>query len=324
MATWSEFEAAEPRLAAEGRQLLRRGAAGEAMLATVRRDDAPRLHPVNVEIVDGGLYAFILRSAKLTDLAQDGRYALHCYPDPDAPSEFMVRGKAVEVEAHEVRAAVAAAWSFEVDDTYRLYAFDIEQAVLGARLDADDWPPRYSRWSAADRAKPSRAMIRALKADAPHPSLGEQAHAFDRFVGAWDADYTHFKPDGSVLNHYTGRVLFGWILGGRGLQDVWISDPNETEPEGSQGTSIRFYDAAAGLWRVVFILPEYGVLTTVQGGVVGDRIVLEGTNPDGSLRRWSFNEIRADSFVWRGERSEDGGATWSRTAEYHMSRAREE
>jgi hypothetical protein len=54
--------------------------------------------------------------------------------------------------------------------------------------------------------------------------------------------------------------------------------------------------------------------------VAGERIVLDGENPDGSLRRWSFDDIRLDSFVWRGERSGDRGRTWHRTAEYRMTR----
>jgi hypothetical protein len=52
---------------------------------------------------------------------------------------------------------------------------------------------------------------------------------------------------------------------------------------------------------------------TVRGGAVGDRIVLHGEGQDGSLRRWSFNDIGPDSFDWRGERSSDHGANWRLT-----------
>lgn len=166
-------------------------------------------------------------------------------------------------------------------------------------------------------------MIRSLAADLPHPSLGEQAEAFNQFVGSWDGDFTHFTPDGAESERFRGQIVFGWILDGRAMQDVWISDPTDSEPEGSLGTSIRFFDTAAGFWRVIWILPEYGVVDTVQGGIVEDRIVLEGANPDGSRRRWSFNDIEADSFVWRGERSEDGGSTWRLVGEYQMSRVAE-
>jgi hypothetical protein len=46
-----------------------------------------------------------------------------------------------------LRAAAAAAWPFEADDTYRLFEFDIESALLGERPTANDWPPVYTRWS---------------------------------------------------------------------------------------------------------------------------------------------------------------------------------
>ena len=60
--------------------------------------------------------------------------------------EFQVRGRAREVTDATARAAVASAWSFEVDDGYRLFEFGIEHAVFGERASADDWPPVYTSW----------------------------------------------------------------------------------------------------------------------------------------------------------------------------------
>ena len=108
------------------------------------------------------------------------------------------------------------------------------------------------------------------------------------------------------------------------MQDVWIAYPAEGQAkERDIGTSIRFFDVEAGLWRVVWVAPASGTVTTVEGGAVGDRIVLQGENPDGSRRRWSYNVIRPDSFVWRGESSRNGGRTWRLTAEYRMTRVRD-
>ena len=147
MAAWSEFEADAPALAAEGRRLLYARGDGEALLVTVRGHDLPRVHPVNVGVVDGGLYVFLLPSAKRTDLERDGRYALHTHQDPAAPDEFSVRGRAAVVDEADIRARVADAWPFDVDDTYLLVELDVEQAILGLR-GADEWPPRYTRWCA--------------------------------------------------------------------------------------------------------------------------------------------------------------------------------
>lgn len=149
MATWGELEAAAPDIASAGRRLLYRGGDGEALLATVRDDDPPRIHPVNVGIVDGRLYTFVIeRSAKRKDLEADGRYAVHAHVDPAAPSEFLLRGRAREVTDASVRATVGSGWPFTVDEGYRLFELSVDSALLGERPTADDWPPRYSSWSA--------------------------------------------------------------------------------------------------------------------------------------------------------------------------------
>jgi Pyridoxamine 5'-phosphate oxidase len=145
MPSWNDLERASPRIATEGRRLLERSGIGEGLLATVRGDAPPRIHPVHVRIVDGRLLTFVIvGSAKAGDLASDGRYALHAHQDPAAPHEFLVRGRAIAVTDARSRAAAAAEWSFEIDETYDLYELSIDHAVLGERATADDWPPVYT------------------------------------------------------------------------------------------------------------------------------------------------------------------------------------
>jgi hypothetical protein len=149
MVAWADFATAAPELATKGRLLFEQRGDGEALLASVRDDLPPRIHPINVAIVDGRLIAFVIvGSAKVADLAGDGRYALHAHQDPITPHEFQVRGRAREVTDPTARAAVASAWSFEVDDGYRLFEFGIDHAVFGERATADDWPPVYTSWRA--------------------------------------------------------------------------------------------------------------------------------------------------------------------------------
>src|SRR6202030_2230054 len=76
MATWNEFETDAPDIAAAGRQMLYQFGVGLAFLATLRKDGAPRLHPVCPTIVDGHLYA------------------LHTFPSVDVDDEFLVMGRA--------------------------------------------------------------------------------------------------------------------------------------------------------------------------------------------------------------------------------------
>ncbi len=147
MVDWHDFATAAPDLAGQGRHLIERTGTGEALLATVRGEAPPRIHPINVGIVDGRLLAFlIVGSAKLADLSLDGRYALHAHQDPAVPHEFQVRGHATEITDPAARAAAAAGWAFGVDDGYRLFAFSIEHAVYGERADPNAWPPVYTSW----------------------------------------------------------------------------------------------------------------------------------------------------------------------------------
>jgi hypothetical protein len=100
MVTWGEFAAAEPDLAEVGRSLLLQFRVGLAFLATVRKDGAPRLHPVCPVLSDDLLYVLVTpTSPKRHDLLRDGRYALQSFPQPKPGSdEFYIAGKAVRVD----------------------------------------------------------------------------------------------------------------------------------------------------------------------------------------------------------------------------------
>lgn len=106
--TWRQFAAAEPELAAAGRALLYQFTVGLAFLATVRRDGAPRLHPVCPVLSDDHLFVLITAaSPKRHDLERDGRYALQTFPQPKPGSdEFYVAGTARFVAERAIREAV--------------------------------------------------------------------------------------------------------------------------------------------------------------------------------------------------------------------------
>ena len=120
---------------------------GEALLATVRDDEPPRINPIYVAVLDGRLLAFLLPSPKQTALAADRRFALHTFVTAAEADEFAVRGRARVVDEAAERGAAAAAWYFEVDASAVLFEFLLETALLGERPDGA-WPPRYSSWKA--------------------------------------------------------------------------------------------------------------------------------------------------------------------------------
>ena len=150
MASWAEFEAAEPEMATTGHALLYQFGPGLGYMATVRRDGGPRVHPMCPIVCDGDLWAFILRaSPKGRDLVRDARYALHSFPKPDVDDEFYVTGTVSVVEDDKVRTAVAAATVANVGEQEEtLFLLDLEVAMLATYEYRPQWPPAYRIWRA--------------------------------------------------------------------------------------------------------------------------------------------------------------------------------
>ena len=108
MVTWNDFATAEPELADIGRSLLFQFRVGLAFLATVRKDGAPRLHPVCPVLSSDRLFVLVTpTSPKRNDLLRDGRYALQSFPQPKPGSdEFYIAGTAVLVDDPKARAEI--------------------------------------------------------------------------------------------------------------------------------------------------------------------------------------------------------------------------
>jgi hypothetical protein len=154
-ARWEQFERDAPELAAAGRKLLYQYGPGLGYLATVRRDGAPRLHPVCPVVEAGGLYVFVgNQTPKVHDLVRDGRYALHTTGSEDVDDEFAVTGVARNAEDDGVREAVYRAYvstgAFTENDT--LFELLIERVLHAKYGPRPSWPPEYTQWHARGTA----------------------------------------------------------------------------------------------------------------------------------------------------------------------------
>ena len=136
MASWSEFEAAEPEFASRVHALMT--SRKHLTMATLRRDGSPRISGTEVEFSNGQLQIGSMAGAvKALDLRRNPRVAIHG-PTEDPPKtrpadwkgEAKVAGKAVEVDSG------SAAHRFVID---------IEEAVIthvneaGTRLVVESW-----------------------------------------------------------------------------------------------------------------------------------------------------------------------------------------
>jgi len=154
MVRWEEFANQAPDIAEAGRSLLYQFGPGLAYLATVRRDGGPRIHPVCVNILDGGLYTLVVPSPKRQDLLRDGRFALHSFSSPRADDEFFLTGRVVHRDSQKLLASVRAsqqATGATTSDTEMLFEYFPERALFSRYKphgEPDNWPPHYLKWAA--------------------------------------------------------------------------------------------------------------------------------------------------------------------------------
>ncbi|HWC83357.1 MAG TPA: pyridoxamine 5'-phosphate oxidase family protein [Pseudonocardiaceae bacterium] len=124
MATWQQFEAEAPELAA---QIRSRFEAHEAhVLATLRPDGSPRVSGSEVEFSGAELsFGSMLGAVKAKDLRRDPRLAIHAHPNK---GDAKIAGRAVEVVAGADKEAMRTAEQPPGD--YHAFRLDLTEAVL--------------------------------------------------------------------------------------------------------------------------------------------------------------------------------------------------
>jgi hypothetical protein len=166
-------------------------------------------------------------------------------------------------------------------------------------------------------------LAEALHVSAARPERADDLRLFGQFIGSWDIRWSGLDSDGRPAR-VRGELHFGWVLGGRAIQDIWIvpgrNEPGEGKPPlAFHGSTLRFYDASIDAWRSTWIEPVNGRVRRFIGRQIDDEIVLVSDDDDPPLR-WRFTDITPDAFCWRGETSRDSGGTWTLDEEMLISR----
>lgn len=168
--------------------------------------------------------------------------------------------------------------------------------------------------------QPAATVSDALFAPGPSPELGDASALYAGVIGRWDVEVIDYDLGESPVKA-EGEWHFAWALEGRAVQDVFIVPKRGARASASRkgnryGTTLRFYDPASDQWSIVWINPVTGAVNRLAARKEGDAVVQVGTDPDGTMRRWSFVDIAPDRFRWTGEASNDQGRSWQLEVEF--------
>jgi len=163
----------------------------------------------------------------------------------------------------------------------------------------------------------------ALLAGGPAADRAEKMMLYGQFVGSWDGKVVVHEAGGG-RREASSEVHFGWVLGGRAVQDVWIAPSRQarkpTEQDRMYGTTLRVYDPQSDVWHITWIDPVRQAYDRMTGRKVAEDIVQEYRNEHGGRCQWLFTEITADSFHWISRDSADEGETWNVRTEFFLRR----
>jgi len=172
-------------------------------------------------------------------------------------------------------------------------------------------------------------LSEVLLSTEPATEHAAKMNLYGRFIGRWDMDVVAFEESGAE-HRSQGEIWFGWALEGRAIQDVWMIPPCAQRHLASTtampvtgnwyGTTLRVYDPGIDAWHIFWIDPATQFYSRQLGRPRGLDIVQEGTLESGAKTRWSFTEIKENSFRWLGEVSTDSGATWRRQVDIRARR----
>jgi len=167
-------------------------------------------------------------------------------------------------------------------------------------------------------------FLEALSFDGAASDRAAKMMLYGQFVGSWDLQVVDYEADGKRWEG-VGEVHFGWILEGRAIQDVWISPPRNARKtisttRNTYGTTLRVYDPNIDAWHILWINPVSQVYNTMIGRKIGDEIVQEYREEDGTLNQWIFSQITPNSFHWIGRSSKNDGKGWDVGTEFFARR----
>lgn len=135
---------------------------------------------------------------------------------------------------------------------------------------------------------------------------------YDALIGFWEFRFQNRSPDGSFTPAFPGHWSFEKKPGGLLIEDRWRGD-NPSAPMGTSTYTYRAYSPTRKIWQMLGTNSaggEFALGLTWSDGANRYAIQRYGT----AIMRIRYLAIEDTHFLWRADRSTDGGKTWLRDA----------
>ena len=131
---------------------------------------------------------------------------------------------------------------------------------------------------------------------------------YDALLGFWEFRFQTRNPDGSFNPAFPGHWSFEKKPGDMLIEDRWRGDNNQ-DPMGVGTYTYRTFDPAKKHWEMVGVGSRGGAfehgITWSDGN---NRYAVQHYGP--VVMRIRYLSIEPNHFLWRADRSVDGGKTW--------------
>jgi hypothetical protein len=164
----------------------------------------------------------------------------------------------------------------------------------------------------------SESFINLLLSEQSSPEINK-VDIYDQLMGCWKVEVLDYADDGTMQKS-TGDWVFSYVLAGRAIQDLFVTSGLANKRSNRFGTTIRMIDPVTQQWKIFWFNPLSGARNELTAHADGENIVHQGFSNLGNLIRWTFTDIKENSFHWSGEESIDQGKSWKLSSEFFAKR----
>ena len=139
--------------------------------------------------------------------------------------------------------------------------------------------------------------------------MPEPAHAFDFWIGTWEARWS---------GDHVGRSRVSMILDDRVVLEQFDGRPGTP----LEGMSVSTWDQNAGIWRQTWVDNQGSYLDFAGGPVDGRFELVRSAEVEGRpvRQRMVWSEIEPDAFRWQWQLAPDDDGSWRTLWEIRYAR----